>query len=126
MKKHNSYNPESYYTVGMLLALFTLGVSFYFFYEYFFEHYYWYNRKYLYKKLDSGEWYVVSKREVTINNDIVEYKLNNGYVIWVYQSINKIVLTEGDYDNYIGLFTCSPIMKLYNKRIIKMLSSGNS
>ena len=107
--------------LDIILSILTLFLVFYLFYEYFFEHYYWNNRICLYRKLKSKEWFVVNEYSLSIDSTIIQYNLSNGGYIWLYTSSNKITYTENDY-GYIGLFCTSPIMKYYNKKIIKLLN----
>jgi hypothetical protein len=54
--------------------------------------------------------------------NVEEHKLKNGS-IWVWLDHEKVTFNESknDYPDYVGLFTQSPIMKRYNKKIIKLL-----
>jgi hypothetical protein len=115
-----------YMILGSIVSIFTLTIGFYLFYEYFFTHHYWHNRTLLFKKLKKGEWYPVSNQIILDN--IREYRLNNGGKVWIYKYKSGEIITysEDDYQDYIGLFLYSPIMKYYNKKILSenFLSKG--
>jgi len=121
MKRRCEFNVWFWYVLGIILSCLSLGLVFWLFYEYFFERHYWFNRRLLYRRLKDGYYEVVSTRMIPSYN-IEEHKLKNGS-IWVYLDHEKVTFNESknDYPDYVGLFTQSPIMKRYNKKIIKLL-----
>jgi len=114
--------------VGVFLSVLTLFGSFVLFYEYFFEHKYWANRRKLYRRFRNGDGeltYTGHHQIYSHDIHIFQYKLfDETYSIWLYPNGEFTFSNKNDKD-LIGLFiTKFSVLKFGHKMVIKKLKQS--
>jgi hypothetical protein len=122
----NVYSSKFMKGIGIILSILTLGMFYFFFFEYFFRYHYWVNRFRLYRYLKSEEGVVSYAGTLPLWNEvhIFTFKYENHlYRILEFRNGEAIILTcfncpiNKSNNNLIGLWTFSPIMYHMNHKI---------
>jgi hypothetical protein len=109
----------------ILVAVLTLGLAFFFFYDDLYHRCYMVNRRRLLKAIRQGKVKVLHVRSLFANKDITEYGLDvDGERVdfWIWYDARVSAHTDGD-KNAIGLFEGSMLARTLRKRLSKAVQS---
>lgn len=125
-RAYNPYRTDNPFYIAFfaIFTILTLGIPSIFFYDYFMENAYWYNRWKFRTLLKKGKVNIISESKLDIVGNLHEIIIeieSAKYQLWLWYNRDITLSSEDGKESYIGLFTGSPITSWLKRDAIKRI-----